>query len=159
MPFRSVVWLLPIAFTLHNVEEWIWMPGWSGGIFRSSASGTAFRFALIVLTLAGWMITLRAARSRMGAPAVYAAVALAAIMLLNVVFPHVLATLVLGRYAPGVVTAVAINTWVPPLVVRAALQDGLVTVRGMAYATVVACIVTPLSLPVLFWLGDRLASP
>jgi len=117
VPFRSVVWFLPLAFTLHNVEEWIWMPGWSGGLFQSPVSGTAFRFALVVLTLAGWGIAFLASRSRAEGPAVYAAVALAAIMLLNVVFPHVLATLVLQRYAPGVVTAFVINAWVSPLVV------------------------------------------
>ena len=29
--FRSVLWLLPIALTLHNVAEWIWLPGWAEG--------------------------------------------------------------------------------------------------------------------------------
>lgn len=159
LPFPSVVWLLPVAFTLHNAEEWIWLPGWSAEGFRTPPRSAELRFALVVLTSAVWVIAFFASRSRAGGAAVYAAVAAAAIILLNVLFPHVLATVVFGQYAPGVVTAVVINAWAMPLVLRAAFRDGLATIRGGAYATIVACIVTPLSLPFLFHLGGWLAPP
>lgn len=156
-PFQRIVWLLPVAFTLHDLEEWIWQPVWSPEGFRSPVAPFAFRFAIVAVTLAAWLIAFFAARGRPRGPAVYAAVAAAGILLLNVLFPHVLATLFFCRYAPGVVTAVGLNLWVSPLVLRAALRSGVATRRGSALATAVGCGVMLVCLPLLFWLGSLLA--
>jgi hypothetical protein len=61
MPLRRLQWFFPIAVTLHNCEEAIWMPEW---VSRHAAQlplqlpGTEeFRFALVVLTVAAFAVT------------------------------------------------------------------------------------------------------
>jgi hypothetical protein len=61
MPLHKLQWFFPIAVTLHNCEEAIWMPKW---VSRHAAQlplqlpGTKeLRFALVVLTLAAFAVT------------------------------------------------------------------------------------------------------
>jgi hypothetical protein len=55
-----------------------------------------------------------------------------AIFLVNVFVPHVPAALLAGGYAPGVVTAVAVNLPFGILYFRAALREGVLTHRAVA---------------------------
>lgn len=155
-PFRTTVWLLPVAATLHNLEEWIWQPAWSPEGFSPPVGAFEFRFAVAVVTAGFWIVAFRAARREPTPLAVHAAVAAAGILLLNVAFPHVLATLWFRSYAPGVVTAVLVNAWAAPLVLRAALRSGGVTPRGACTATAIACLLLPPALVLVFWLAGVL---
>jgi hypothetical protein len=68
-------------------------------------SAGAFQAATALVTLAGLVLTVVAVRrSRPGLVTL-----LAAVMLVNVVVPHVPLALISGGYAPGVVTAVLLN--------------------------------------------------
>lgn len=145
MTFRSGVWLLAAALTVHNAEELIFFPEWT-------------RPALAVVTVAMWVVAALAAGAPPRSKRAYAAVAAAGILGLNVLFPHLLATIVLREYAPGVVTAVLVNSWVAALVVRAALREGIATPRGSVKATGVAIAVVVICLPGLFWIGAMLGS-
>jgi hypothetical protein len=59
-PFRNQQWLFPIVVTVHNLEEAIWLPGFiavhSNQIPWQVSKGE-FRLALIVLTVAAWIVT------------------------------------------------------------------------------------------------------
>ena len=72
-------------------------------------------------------------------------------MLLNVIF-HVVATVGLREYAPGVVTAVLINLPVMGYLLRRMFQDRVSWPKAL-----VALIMVPLALllliPVLLWVG------
>ncbi|MBW2421874.1 MAG: HXXEE domain-containing protein [Deltaproteobacteria bacterium] len=157
-PFSSIVWLLPVAATIHNVEEWIWLPMEALPKTLSVPVGAfEFRFALVVVTALYWLVTFQAARARPHDPWVYAALAGAAILSLNVVLPHLLVTMVLRVYAPGVVTALLLNTWIPPLVIAAALRQGYASSAGVLRATLIACAVVPFALAVVFLMAGALA--
>lgn len=78
-------------------------------------------------------------------------------MLLNVLLPHVLATVVMRRYAPGVVTAVLLNLPVNALLLRRALAEGELTRRAVAWGAAVVVPTVAASLPVLFRVGRLLA--
>ena len=71
---------------------------------------------LLLLSLLGLLLTVGvggllawAASTHREAPARLAQRVVAAVILVNVIVPHVPAAIVLGGYAPGVITAVAIN--------------------------------------------------
>jgi hypothetical protein len=103
-----VMWLFPVAFTLHNIEEAIWLPAFSqrAGRFHPPVARGEFLFALVPITLLGWFVT--------GAFALYGRQSLAGdlfyafnlVMAVNVVFPHLAATVVLRRYCPGLITGI-----------------------------------------------------
>jgi hypothetical protein len=156
--FRSILWLLPVSLTIHNVEEWIWLPGWSTevGLFESPVSPAAFRFALVVVTAAGWLVAILAAGAEKGSLRVYALVGAAAVLLLNVIFPHLLATVVLGTYAPGVASAVLVNSWASVLILRAAVRDGYATRKGVVVATAWTALILVPGVAASFWVGGIL---
>jgi hypothetical protein len=113
MDFRKLQWLFPIAVTLHNAEEAIWMPGWDAGHpahLRVGPPGAAeILTALVVFTVAAFAVTYMSARR--GPESVWAYLTFGYIiaMLANVVVPHVPAAIVFRGYAPGVITAVLLN--------------------------------------------------
>jgi len=110
--------LLFAALALHNLEE---------ALTYANARGAAQRLigqilpdlrlpppalaqgALLGLTLVGGALLLWAARTRNRDAAWFVLRITAAVLLANVLAPHVPAAIALGGYAPGLVTAVAIN--------------------------------------------------
>jgi hypothetical protein len=152
----SSLWLFPIALTLHNLEEAIWLPGWSAsaGGFHPPVGAAEFRLTLGVLTAAAWWLTGMALRR--GGRWLDAFHAASAMMLLNVVFPHLLATVALGRYAPGLGTALVCILPVSATLLRRAFREGTLTGArlGTALLTVVPIVLVGIAL--FFWLGHRL---
>jgi hypothetical protein len=113
MSFQKLQWLFPIAVTLHNGEEAVWMPGWTAGhagqLPMHPPGAVEIRIALIVLTVAAIAVTYLSVRK--GPQSFWSYLLFGGIVavLVNVFVPHVPATLLFRSYTPGVVTAVLIN--------------------------------------------------
>jgi uncharacterized protein with HXXEE motif len=125
--FRRLLWLVPVFLALHNLEEGLTMPSWFAAnaadvrqivpaaiIARIpidlavAVSRPRLFVALAIATLAPLAIT-AVALSRKNRTGLYVVLMLQSVICINAVFPHILATLVLARYTPGVVTAACIN--------------------------------------------------
>jgi hypothetical protein len=145
-----------MAFALHNLEEALWLPGWSryAGRFHPPVGAVELRFALAVLTAGGFLLTAMALRR--GGRWFLALTGLWGVMLLNVVFPHLLATVVLGRYAPGLATALLLILPVSTYLLRRAFREQTLTPGSFARALAVVAFVLVGAIPLLFWLGRRL---
>lgn len=116
--YRTLRWLLAPVIAAHNFEEWLTFP-----IFGETAASTAARFgvhfeappwkavqlALLLVTLGPALVVLCASTGRTRLWKDFAVLWVAGIFLANVFMPHVPAAILAGGYAPGVVTAVAIN--------------------------------------------------
>lgn len=104
--------LLAAALTLHDLEEAVGYPLKRAavlGILPGAPPVAVFWTMLALVTAAGVGVALWAGRGP-GSPAKAAALrTIAAILLVNVLVPHVPAAVALGGYAPGVLTAVALN--------------------------------------------------
>ena len=113
MEFRRLQWLFPIALTLHNLEEAIWMPSWASAhaayLPFHPPSAPRTWLALFAFTLAAFATTYLSARR--GPQSFWACLLFGYIvaMFVNVFVPHLPAAIFFHEYAPGVVTAVAIN--------------------------------------------------
>jgi|SRR5579863_10286405 uncharacterized protein with HXXEE motif len=113
MKFSRLQWLFPIAVTLHNAEEAIWMPGWAAThaprLPVHPPGAVEIRIALIVLSVAAFVVTYFSARR--GSQSLWAYLLFGSIVtvLLNVFVPHLPATLLFKSYTPGVATAVLVN--------------------------------------------------
>jgi hypothetical protein len=130
MTFRKLQWLFPIAVTLHNAEEAIWMPRWRAPLLEDvvgSPPGPAeIRAALVVFTVAAFAVTYLSARHGPESIWAYLTFGYIVAMLANVFVPHVPASIVFRGYAPGVVTAVLINLPVMSVLVNGMLREGWV---------------------------------
>ncbi|MEO8671602.1 MAG: HXXEE domain-containing protein [Tahibacter sp.] len=122
-----LLWSIPIAFALHNLEEGLGVYGMSRNstlppIWRDAWGSPAHAPSLFYILLA--LITsaafAAAAFGNIGNPRGRGArilVLLQTLMLINA-FWHVCAAIVLRGYAPGVITAVALNLPLSWMVLR-----------------------------------------
>jgi hypothetical protein len=131
---RALIWAVPAAVLLHNVEEALTFARYAPtvvalipGAIRALIPDVEVVYAGLVLA-ATIPITLAVIARRQGTRgwAVFGLLLVAAVMLVNAVW-HVTAALLLRGYAPGVATGVAINVPVMTLALRKSHHDGLLT--------------------------------
>ena len=141
MPFQKMQWLFPIAVTLHNSEEAVYMPKWILAHGRQLAlhpGAAKIWFGLLLLTLAAFAVTYLSAQKGKRSVWAYLLFGYAVAMLVNVLIPHIPATLVFGEYTPGVVTAVLINLPVMgSLLFKAVREQWVSGIKAFAYALLV----------------------
>lgn len=104
--------LFLLGFSLHNIEEALWLPGWSKHArkYHKEVSPNEFRFAVIIITAIGYLLTFQYfVFGSAYAAAKYIYLGFILIMILNVFFPHLIATIVLKKYAPGLITGLLLN--------------------------------------------------
>lgn len=145
--YSTLRWAFAGVVALHNFEEWLTFP-----TYGEVAVATARRLGM-TLVEPPWPFLQAALIGVTLLPA--AAVVLAAmrpntawreslvaffvsIFLANVFVPHVPAAVLAGGYAPGVVTAVAVNLPFGILYFRAASREGVLTHRAVARLLVAA---------------------
>lgn len=158
MDFVHWAWLFPVAITFHNLEEAIWLPGWSknAGKWHRSVSPSAFRFAVAILTVIGFIFTFWAVKAGPQSIGSYLLTGYALGMLLNVFVPHLLASLALKRYMPGLATALLLNLPVTIQLLRSAFKEGYLKFPQFLYFGILVCLIIILSIPLLFKLGEKL---
>ncbi len=127
--FDSLQWLFPVAITIHNIEEAVWLPEWSrhAGKFHHPVGKVEFRFAVTILTLLAWIITYLSITGGKQSIGVYLLCAYCLAMFINVFIPHIAATIVLRRYAPGLFTALVLNLPTTAWILVAAGKHGYIT--------------------------------
>jgi hypothetical protein len=124
MNFVLLTWHFALAVTLHNAEEGWFLPAWShsAGRWHPPVGTGEVRFAAGILTVLAYL----SASGGKGSVGAYLLAGYALAMLLNVVFPHVLATIDERRYAPGTATAVLLNLPITVLLLSTAIQAGYI---------------------------------
>jgi len=143
--------LFLLAFTLHNIEEGIWLPKWSGhaGKFHKKVSNREFHFALIVITIFGYMVTFTfLSFGQYFGVFTYIYLGFIFMMCLNSIFPHLLATIVLRRYTPGTLTGLLLNLPFGVAIICKNLELGmqlhLILVAGIIESGLIIALLRPL---------------
>jgi hypothetical protein len=112
LPFERILWLVPIFFALHNMEEAPFMERWSKRLpFKVPVSYTTQQFiiAVIILTLGGFLITYWGVEYLHSSTGYLVVLGIQAILFFNAFFPHIGATILFRMYSPGVVSATLIT--------------------------------------------------
>ena len=153
--YEQYRWLFALALTLHNLEEAIWLPKWSqhAGRWHPKASKIQFRLAVLILTLLAYGIVLWSYWGGKGSLGDYLLSGYAFTMLLNAFFPHLIATIVLRRYAPGLITALGLNVPVMSMLLFRGLEERYVSLSAFMISGVVFTAVIVAIIPVLFRIG------
>ena len=155
MNFVFLSGLFALAVTLHNLEEALLLPAWSrsAGRWHHPVEAREFRFAVSVLTVFAYAAAYLAAVGGKESVGAYLLAGYALAMLLNVLFPHVLATVVMRRYAPGTATALLLNLPITVLLLDKGLQEGYVQVHRLAWVGPLVVVGILAAIPVLFAIG------
>ena len=145
----QALWLIPAALALHNAEEAVTFPRYWPLVrsrlpesLQASAAGfdpAAFRTALVWATLIPLGVVIWATWRADSLAARWSALAVQAVVAVNVVSHLAAATLFLRGYSPGLLSALLINApvsiylfrraaheqWIPPRAWRAVLPVAL----------------------------------
>lgn len=149
------VWLFPLATTLHNLEEALYLPSWSqkAGEWHTAVKKGEFHFAVIILTIFAFFTTFLG--RDINSLWFYINLSYIFAMLINVIFPHILATIYLKNYMPGLVTAVLLNLPIHSWLLWQAYQLEGFDIRTFAIVATITVVAIVLSIPLLFTIGRR----
>lgn len=150
--------LFLLGFTLHNLEEAIWLPGWSenAGKFHKQVTPHQFYFTVIIITAIGYLLTFQ--HFIFGEESLisqYSYLGFIAMMVLNAIFPHVAATIAFKKYAPGTITALMLNVPIGIYILAQATTKKL-DFLYLLIATAIITIIILLLIHLLFELSAKL---
>ena len=152
----KIIFLL--GFTVHNLEEAIWLPRWSkyAGKFHRPVEADPFIFAVMVVTMIGCILT--ALDVWVGDPGNivnYLYLGFVGMMGINAILPHLAATIMLKKYAPGLMTALFLNLPLACILIAGHIQNGISVLYLLAAIVIVSALML-FSLKYLFSLGKLL---
>lgn len=130
LSFGQLLWLVPVFFTLHNLEEAPFMEGWSKRLplkVHPTVSTRQFVIAVTFLTLAGFLLTYLGVESLASPTGYLLVLGIQAILLFNAFVPHIATTIRFRMYSPGVVTAILITLPFSFYLFRRALAENILS--------------------------------
>jgi hypothetical protein len=162
---RTALLLVPVLLTVHNAEEALLIPAALRVLPRRLPAGLAgliptypqFLAALAVVTLVPWLVWLLGVAWRETRAGVTLLLLVQTVMLVNVA-SHVGAAVFLGGYAPGVVTALALNLPFSIHLLRRARAERWISRRTLAILFAAAVFIHGPGMFGLMWLAGRAAS-
>ena len=141
--------LFVFAFVIHNIEEAVWLPRWSKHAkkFHKSVDFNEFIFAVLIITILGVLLTfLNSIYDNKIMNSLY--LGYVGMMVLNAIFPHLVATIALRRYAPGLITAIALNVPIGSYILYESMKE--LEFINIITSTIFISAIIVVSLPVLF---------
>lgn len=145
MSLTALGWLFTFGVLVHNAEEAFYLPSWSmrAGKWYKPIEASVFRFAVILLSGVFIAVTIAASLSHPGGIGLYLMAGYVLAMVLNVLMPHVLATVLTRKYMPGTATAVLL------------LIEQSINLHVFYWAGPLVVVAIVASMPVLFTLGRK----
>ena len=147
-----------LGFTIHNLEESVWLPEWSKHAkkFHKPVERNQFIFAVIIVTILGYLITVvEIINNNPGSVFSYIYLGFIGMMGLNTILPHLAATILLKKYAPGLITALLLNLPLSIIIISRYINAGINVYFLIIAILVVTGIVLSLLKP-LFKFGEKL---
>lgn len=153
-----LVLLFCVAITLHNIEEAIWLPKWSrhSTKFQKPVTSSQFHFAVIVITLLAYISAscyLYLPKSEL---IKWIFTGFLGSMIVNAVFPHLIATIFMKKYAPGLLTGLLLNIPINFLIIYQMFQQSLIIWTELILSTIFVGIMLLALIPLLFKIGGKL---
>ena len=129
LSFRQLVWLFPVAYALHVIEE---LPRFTAWAMRYASANFTMR-DYVIIHLTGIIVAMAAPLviryfSNRVVIFIFFTFVFTPAAFFNILF-HAGATVVFGVYCPGLITALTVYPTVCFLVSRSALREGLLSTR------------------------------
>lgn len=155
-----LVVLFCFAITLHNLEEAIWLPRWSqtSSQFQKPVTSSEFHFAVLVITILAYL----SACSYLYIPnsdlTKWIFIGFLGSMILNAIFPHLIATVFMKKYAPGLLTGLLLNIPINSFIIYQLFAENLIVWKELILSTLVIGIILLALIPLLFKVGGKISS-
>lgn len=148
----------PIAILLHNIEEALWLPKWSqhAKAFHKPVEKNEFHFALIVITGLALLSTYLLVLLPQSQVIRYFYFGFVGSMIVNAVAPHMIATVVLKKYSPGLFTGLTLNIPINTSILITAVERGMISSIELVLSVVGVGVILVLLIPMLFRVGRKI---
>jgi hypothetical protein len=150
--------LFLLSFTLHNIEEALWLPKWSkyAKPFHPEVTSNEFHFAVLIVTVIGYALTfLQMTIGNESDVVKYVYLGFVLMMSVNSIFPHLLATFIMKRYCPGTITGILLILPIGLYLVFNTYGEKITNMKLIMSFVLVALVLLILLKP-LFKLGNTL---
>ncbi|MGB5555166.1 MAG: HXXEE domain-containing protein [Flavobacteriaceae bacterium] len=144
LKLSTLIWMLPFAFALHNLEEIFGMEKWTKSIpsfIHKPVTTRQFGVAVTLFTVLGFVIVFAKGFYQTEKQYHFAIAAFAGMLWLNVFLPHLFATLYLKKYAPGVITGLVLNLPLATLILLKMDTNALLTLKELFFAIMIGGII------------------
>lgn len=147
-----------LAITLHNLEEAIWLPKWSqqSTRFHKPVTPSEFHFAVLVITILAYLSALSFLYMPESNLAKWIFIGFLGSMIINVIFPHLIATVLMKKYAPGLLTGLLLNLPINILVINQMFLKNLIIWKEVVISTFLVGIFLLVWIPLLFKIGRNI---
>jgi len=147
-----------LAITLHNLEEAIWLPKWSqqSSRFQKPVTSNEFYFAVIFITILAYLSAFSYLYMPESALAKWIFIGFLGSMIINAFFPHLIATVLMKKYAPGLLTGLLLNTPINSLVIYQMFSRNLIIWKELLFSTFIVGIILLALIPFLFKMGSKI---
>ena len=150
--------LFLMSFTLHNIEESIWLPKWSKNArkYHPTVENNEFHFAVLVITVIGYILTfLFVIYGSHNLFIKYLYLGFIFFMCFNAIFPHLIATIFLKKYAPGTLTGLILNVPIGLYIIFIKYGNKL-DISKLLFSFFIIIVIALILLKQLFRLGKKL---
>ena len=156
----NIFLLFLLSITLHNVEEALWLPQWSKYAmkFHKKVEKNEFYFAVLIITLIAYLSTSLFIFFPNVLLLKYLYFGFVGAMLINTIFPHLIATIIMKKYSPGLITGMLLQIPVNSLIIVKSINSGVINPYYLLLSTVVVGALLLLIIPVLFKIGTTITS-
>lgn len=147
-----------LAITLHNIEEAIWLPKWSqqSSRFQKPVTTSEFHFAVIFITILAYLSAFSFLYMPESDFAKWIFIGFLGSMIFNAIFPHLIATVVMKKYAPGLLTGLLLNIPINSLVIYRMFLNDLIIWKELILSTFVVGMILLALIPFLFKVGGKI---
>ncbi|MCR8842371.1 HXXEE domain-containing protein [Paenibacillus sp. SC116] len=155
----SMLVLFLFAFALHNAEEAVWLIRQSSSLkvnLHQSVTQDQFLFGLLWVTGLACLITALYIFLPHHEILKYAYFGYVGTMILNVLFPHLISTMIERSYSPGLFTGILFLIPINSLIIKMGLDTNTITSVQLIVSTLVVTLFLAASIPLSFWLGRKL---
>ncbi|ADQ82979.1 HXXEE domain-containing protein [Riemerella anatipestifer] len=139
----NLISILPFAFLIHNIEEIFGMERWTKSIskfYPQPVTTRQFSIAAGLFTFLGFVLILTKKYYQTEQQYLLTITGFAGMLLLNVFFPHTIATIYLKKYSPGLITGLLLNFPLTTFILWTIYNSNNLPVRQMAIAIILGSI-------------------
>lgn len=147
-----------LAITLHNLEEALWLPQWSqiGSSFQKPVRENEFHFAVLIITALAYLVSFLTLSFQKSKIIKWAYIGFLGSMIFNAFFPHLIVTILMKSYAPGLLTALLLNVPINTVILYTLHKQNFIRVKEIIISTAIVGILLLAIIPLLFTLGGSL---
>lgn len=126
--------------------------------FINAVTPSEFHFAVIVITILAYLSAFYFFYNQASELAKWFFIGFLGSMIVNAIFPHLLASILMKKYAPGLLTGLFLNLPINSFIIVQIFQKSYFTWKELIISTIVVGTLLLSLIPLLFKVGGRIAS-